>query len=80
MPQAAAIEKAKAKAIAQASMSPADKLRDQIASMEKRLQKARERLNKAEAENDDNVDAFRTGVEKTEAKLAKARTDLEACE
>jgi len=74
----AAIEKAKAKAAAQASMSPEDKLRDQIESLEKRLDKAKQRLIKAEAESDDNIDAFRTGVEKTQAKLEQTRAQLES--
>lgn len=72
----AAIEKAKAKAEALANMSPEDKLRDQIASLETRLEKARQRLAKAEAEDDPNLDAFKAGVEKTEAKLKQARTEL----
>lgn len=64
-----AIEKAKAKAAALANMSEDEKRAEQRKSLEDRLQKARERLVKAEAENDANVDAFRTGVEKLESKL-----------
>jgi electron transport complex protein RnfC len=64
-----AIEKAKAKAAALATMSDDEKRVEQRKSMEERLQKARERLAKAEAENDANVDAFRSGVEKLESKL-----------
>ncbi len=73
----AAIEKAKAKAAVQASMSPEEKLRDQIDSLEKRLEKALQRLSKAEAEDDENIDAFRTGVEKTRTKLEQTRAQLE---
>lgn len=73
----AAIEKAKAKAAAQASMSPEEKLRDQVVSLEKRLEKAQQRLNKAEAEDDANIDAFRAGVEKTRTKLEQTRAQLE---
>lgn len=65
----AAIEKAKAKAAAMASMSDEEKRAEQIQSLQTRLQKARERLAKAEAENDANVDAFRAGVTKLEEKL-----------
>lgn len=65
----AAIEKAKAKAEAMASMSDADKRQEQRVSLEKRLVKARQRLTKAEADTDDNLEAFRTGVEKLEQKL-----------
>lgn len=65
----AAIEKAKAKAAAMASMSDEEKRAEQIQSLQARLQKARERLAKAEAENDANVEAFRAGVTKLEEKL-----------
>jgi len=65
----AAIEKAKAKAAVMASMSDDEKRAEQIQSLQTRLQKARERLAKAEAENDANIDAFRAGVTKLEEKL-----------
>ncbi|WP_323816204.1 electron transport complex subunit RsxC [Cellvibrio sp. NN19] len=65
----AAIEKAKAKAAALANMSDDEKRAEQIQSLQTRLQKARERLAKAEAENDSNVEAFRAGVSKLEDKL-----------
>lgn len=65
----AAIEKAKAKAAAQAKMSDADKRSAQIESLQQRIQKAQERLDKAISENNDNVDAFRLGLEKLQAKL-----------
>ena len=65
----AAIEKAKAKAAAMANMSDEEKRAEQIQSLQTRLHKARERLAKAEAENDANVDAFRSGVSKLEDKL-----------
>ena len=65
----AAIEKAKAKAAAMATMSDAEKRAEQMQSLQNRLQKARERLAKAEADNDPNIEAFRTGVSKLEEKL-----------
>lgn len=65
----AAIEKAKAKASAQASMSDDDKHAAKIESLKQRLSKAELRLNKAEAEHDDNIEAFKTGVEKLKQKL-----------
>nr|WP_324258157.1 electron transport complex subunit RsxC [Cellvibrio fontiphilus] len=65
----AAIEKAKAKAAAMANMSDEEKRAEQIQSLQTRLIKARERLAKAEAENDANIDAFRAGVTKLEEKL-----------
>ena len=64
-----AIEKAKAKAAAMASMSDDEKRAEQIQSLQTRLCKARERLIKAEAEQDANIDAFRAGVTKLEEKL-----------
>jgi Na+-translocating ferredoxin:NAD+ oxidoreductase subunit C len=64
-----AIEKAKEKAAALANMSDDEKRAEQRKSFEERLQKARERLAKAEAEGDANIDAFRSGVEKLESKL-----------
>jgi len=64
-----AIEKAKAKAAAMASMSDEEKRAEQIQSLQTRLTKARERLAKAEAENDANIEAFRAGVTKLEEKL-----------
>ncbi len=74
---AAAIERAKAKAEAMAAMSPDEKLRSQIESLEQRLEKNREKLAKAEAEGADHVDALRSGVEKLEQKLASAKAELE---
>lgn len=65
----AAIEKAKAKAAALTNMSAEEKRAEQIQSLQTRLHKARERLAKAEAENDANIDAFRAGVTKLEEKL-----------
>ncbi len=67
----AAIEKAKVKAAAQASMTPAEKLQQQLDSLKTRVEKARARLEKAEADNDENVEAFRTGLEKMQAKYEK---------
>ncbi|MFT5084961.1 MAG: electron transport complex protein RnfC [Lentisphaeria bacterium] len=70
-----AIEKAKAKAAAQASMSEKEKAEMQIASLKKRLTKAKERLQQAEQENSEHVAAFRLGVEKLENKLQEAEAN-----
>ncbi|MFL0811527.1 MAG: electron transport complex subunit RsxC [Agarilytica sp.] len=70
----AAIAKAKAKAQALASMSDTEKAQAQIESLKARLDKARERLAKAEAENSEHIDAFKSGVEKLEKKLAEAQS------
>lgn len=71
----AAIAKAQAKAKATAHQTPEEKRVAAIASLEKRLGKARERLSKAEQENDDNVAAFTLGVEKLEQKLSEAKNE-----
>ncbi len=76
-PAAAAIERAKAKAAANASMSAEEKLKEQLSSLENRLAKARQRLAQAEADNDPNTEALRTGVEKMQAKLAQTKAELE---
>ncbi len=73
-----AIEKAKARAAAQATLSPEDKLAGQIESLKARLEKARQRLADAEAEGSDNIDAFRTGVGKLEEKLAETEAQRQA--
>ncbi len=70
----AAIDKAKAKAAALAGMSEEEKRAEQLQSLQTRLHKARERLAKAEAENDANIDAFRAGVSKLEDKLKEFET------
>ncbi|WP_347331261.1 electron transport complex subunit RsxC [Marinimicrobium locisalis] len=70
-----AIERAKAKAAAMETMSAEDKLRAQIESVKARLEKSRERLAKAEAEENENVDAFRAGVTKLEDKLHQLTED-----
>lgn len=67
----AAIEKAKSRAAASATMSPEEKQQAQIESLKKRLQKAEDRLAKAEQENDENVSAFKAGAEKLREKLAQ---------
>lgn len=74
---AAAIERAKAKAKAAASMSPEEKRAANIASLEKRLEKARARLAKAQQDNDENIEAFAAGVTKLEQKLAELTESTE---
>lgn len=64
-----AIAKAKAKAAALANMSDAEKHAEQLQALNTRIAKARERLAKAEAEQDSNVEAFRTALLKLEDKL-----------
>ena len=64
-----ALQKAKAKAESLALMSSDEKRMDQIKAMEARLQKAKERLARAEVENDPHIDAFRKAVDNVEEKL-----------
>lgn len=64
-----AMQKAKARAAALANMSDEEKRAEQIQTMQARLQKAKERLAKAEAENDVNVEAFRKAIVNVEEKL-----------
>lgn len=71
----AAIEKAKAKAAAMSDMSDEEKRAEQLKSLQTRIEKARARLAKAEAENDPNIEAFRTGLEKLEEKLTSAESN-----
>lgn len=64
-----AISRAQAKAAAQAKMSDAEKIQHQYESLKVRLSKAKERLAKAEAENNEHVSAFRDGAAKLHQKL-----------
>lgn len=71
----AAIQKAQARAAANAVMSDEEKQQAHIKSLETRLAKARTRLVKARQENDENLDAFATSVEKLEQKLHQATAE-----
>ncbi len=64
-----ALATAKAKAAAFANLSDEQKRTDQRQSLQQRLNKAKERLEKAEAEQDPNVNAFRMAMTKLEEKL-----------
>lgn len=66
-PIAAAIARAQAKQ--KPTAKDDDKRAAQIQALQSRLQKARERLAQAEAENDPNIEAFRLGVTRLEEKL-----------
>ncbi|GAA6152010.1 electron transport complex subunit RsxC [Pseudoteredinibacter isoporae] len=71
----AAIAKAKEKAAAQASMSPEEKRQAQVESLKQRIDKAQQRLDNAMAENNDNIDAFKLGLEKLQNKLAELEAE-----
>lgn len=71
-----AIEKAKANTAALASMTPKEKLQQQITSLEQRLVKAQQRLQDAEKDNSEHVDAFTVAAEKLTNKLAAAKKEL----
>lgn len=66
----ATIAKAQEKAAALASMSDAEKNAAQKIALMSRLDKAKQRLEKAEVENSEHIDAYRSSVEKLEKKLA----------
>lgn len=73
-----AIARAMAKAKANAEMSPQQKLEAQVESLQQRLAKAQKRLQKAEADQDENIAAFANAVTKTQEKLVQAQAELEA--
>lgn len=77
---AAAIERAKAKSDAMAKMSPEEKLKSQLSSLETRVKKARDKLKQAEAEGSDHIDALRLGLEKMENKLASTQQAINELE
>ncbi len=67
----AAIERAKAKAQEQAAMTDEQKRAAQIQSLQGRVEKARKKLQQAEADNSEHVDALRNALQKLETKLAE---------
>ncbi|WP_101757460.1 electron transport complex subunit RsxC [Oceanicoccus sp. KOV_DT_Chl] len=76
-PAQAAIEKAKAKRAGGAEEAPTkESLEKALAAVEKRLAAATEKLQQAEQQGADTVDAFRTGVEKTKVKYEQAKQAL----
>lgn len=80
-PIQAAIDRAKAKKAAQQTASTTaedelEKLQAAVASIKKRLNTARQKLDQATADNSDLVSALQTGVEKTTAKLLSAEKAL----
>ncbi len=79
-PIAAAIARAQAKKAAQAADGAGDseleKLEKGLVTARKRLVTATDKLQEAEAAGSDLVDALRTGVEKTQAKVAAAEKAL----
>jgi len=79
-PIQAAINRAKAKKAEQQAggeASEQEKLEKAVVTTRKRLDTATAKLEQAKAENSDLVDALRTGVEKTQAKLASAEKALD---
>jgi len=73
-----AIEKALSKRASEPEANTdEDSLRKTLASTEARLDKARTKLQQAEAEGADHIDALRLGVEKTEQKLLAAKKALD---
>ena len=78
-PVQAIIERAKAKRAGQESdEDPVAALERQLASTEKRIQAAQDKIAMAENEGSDKVDALKTGLEKLQAKQAQLTTELNA--
>ncbi|MBU2886883.1 electron transport complex subunit RsxC [Gilvimarinus agarilyticus] len=71
-PVAAAIERAKAKQ----TMSPEEKLRNSVESLQKRLQKAEQKVIEAKDNKPDMVEALQQGVDKLKDKLSAAQNEL----
>ncbi len=57
-------------------MSPEEKLKQQLVSLTKRLDKAQKNLAGAEAENSENIAAFAVGLENIQAKLVTTQAEL----
>ncbi|MFT6578427.1 MAG: electron transport complex protein RnfC [Zhongshania sp.] len=75
-PVQAAIERAKAAREAQANMSEADKIKQNIESLENRIAKSKEKLEAARAAGDDKADILADSLVKLEEKLAAAQQQL----
>lgn len=71
-----AIERARAAAQARAGMSDEEKLAAELSSLEQRVEKARQRLRKAQDEGNENVPAFQAALDKMENKLAEKRQQM----
>lgn len=73
---AAAIERAKAKARAQADLPEADKVQKTLDSLEKRIEKASDRVEQARTESSDTLEALENGLQKLVEKKADALARL----
>lgn len=71
-----AIARAMAKRNVQSTMSPTEKLQQNIDSLQKRLNKSREKLAAAQASNDDNATILADSIAKMETKLTDAKQQL----
>jgi electron transport complex protein RnfC len=75
-PVQAAIERAKAAREAQASMSPEDKIKQTIESLENRIARTREKLAAAQTAGDDSAQILADSLAKLESKLSSAKQQL----
>ncbi|XZZ57104.1 electron transport complex subunit RsxC [Microbulbifer sp. SSSA003] len=75
-----AITKARASADARSQMSDAERLAADIEALQKRLGKAEARLQKAKNENDANLAAFETALEKLQKKLEDKMREQKAAQ
>ncbi|WP_438951916.1 electron transport complex subunit RsxC [Porticoccus sp.] len=71
-----AIARAQARVAELAGMSEQDKLRQTVASLKSRLEKARIKLREAEAERSEHVDSLRAAAEKLQIRLTEAEQQL----
>ena len=77
-PAAQAIARAMAARAATADLSEADKAANNVASLEKRLAKAEQKLTEAQAAGDDNAEILADSLSKLQDKLTAARQTLDA--
>ena len=73
---AQAIARAQQKADSLAEMSEMEKLKASITSLQGRIEKANAKLQQAELEGSEHVDALRNGLEKLQTKLAESESRL----
>lgn len=72
----AAIERAKQRAMARAAMPESEKLKDSIASLEKRIAAAETKVEQARNEESDTLEALENGLQKLQDKLQQSREQL----
>ncbi|GIX29725.1 MAG: hypothetical protein KatS3mg124_0197 [Porticoccaceae bacterium] len=77
---ARAIARARERAAARAALSPVERARADVASLAERVERARQKLERARAEGAEQAAALTEALERLEEKLARARAELAALE